>query len=144
MGVRVRVDLTKLEFFMAGQARRVGFAFDEWQQQGSNEAAAILQANTPVRSGFMRSSIVKNLTSNGFSVYPTASYTAAVEFGTKPHTIFPSKKKVLKWTGGGGSAIFAMRVLHPGFVGRFFIRKSRDELRDKLRNLYLLIWRKQP
>jgi hypothetical protein len=46
---------------------------------------------------------------------------------------------ILGWAFGEG-AIFARRVDHPGFPGRFFIRKSRDELRGKLRDLYLMLW----
>ena len=105
-----------------------------------------MRANTPVRTGFLRDSIVKQLTPSGFTVYPTASYASAVEYGTSPHTIFPSQAKVLCFRTGklgwafGEGAIFARRVKHPGFAGRFFIRRSRDELREKLRELYLAIW----
>ena len=146
MSVRVRVDSTRLESTVSGVAARQGLVFDEWQRQGSVKAESLLRANTPVRTGFMRNSIVKQLTPSGFTVYPTASYASAVEYGTGPHTIFPSHAKVLcfrigslGWAFGEG-AIFARQVEHPGFTGRFFIRKSRDELRGKLRDLYLMLW----
>jgi hypothetical protein len=106
----------------------------------------VLRANTPVRSGFLRDSIVKQLTPSGFTGYPTASYASAIEHGTGPHTIFPSHAKVLCFRIGnlgrafGEGAIFARRIEHPGFAGRFFIRKSRNELRSKLRELYLMLW----
>jgi len=127
-------------------AARQGLVFVEWQRQESVEAERVLRANTPVRTGFLRDSIVKQSTPSGFTVYPTASYASAVEHGAGPHTIFPSRAKVLcfrignlGWAFGEG-VIFARRVEHPGFVGRFFIRKSRDELRGKLRDLYLMLW----
>ena len=95
MSVRVRVDSTKLESLVSAVAARQGLVFSEWQRQGSDEAQDTLRANTPVRSGFLRDSIVKQLTPSGFTVYPTASYASAVEYGTGPHTIFPSHAKVL-------------------------------------------------
>jgi len=146
MSVRVKVDSTKLETIVDGVAARQGLVFAEWQRQGSAETENVLRANTPVRTGFLRNSIVKQLTPSGFTVYPAASYASAVEYGTGPHTIFPSHAKVLSFRIGSlgwafeEGAIFAKRVEHPGFVGRFFIRKSRDELRGKLRDLYLMLW----
>ena len=146
MSVRVRVDSTRLESLVGGVVAREGLVFGEWQRQGSVEAERVLRANTPVRTGFLSDSIVKQLTPSGFTVYPTASYASAVEHGTGSHTIFPSHAKVLcfrigslGWAFGEG-AIFAKRVDNPGFSGRFFIRKSRDELRGKLRDLYLMLW----
>jgi hypothetical protein len=148
VSVRVRVDSTKLESMVGGVAARQSSVFGEWQRQGSAEAVSVLRANSPVRSGFLRNSVQKEFTQLGFRVFPSASYAAAVEYGSKPHTIFPSKKRVLSWVWGGCSMgwtfgnnrIFACKVEHPGFAGRFFIRKSRDELRGKLRDLYLMLW----
>jgi hypothetical protein len=142
------VDSTRLESLVGGVAARQGLVFGEWQRQGSVEAERVLRANTPVRTGFLRDSIVAQLTPSGFTVYPTASYASAVEHGTGPHTIFPSHAKVLcfrigklGWAFGEG-AIFARRVEHPGFAGRFFIHKSREEIRERLIALYRLIWEK--
>ena len=84
MSVRVRVDSTRLESLIGGVAARKGLVFGEWQRQGSVEAERVLQANTPVRTGFLRDSIVKQLTPSGFTDYPTASYASAVEYGTSP------------------------------------------------------------
>jgi hypothetical protein len=75
--VRVRVDSTRLESQVGGVAARQGLVFGEWQRQGSVEAERVLRANTPVRTGFLRNSIVKQLTPSGFTVYPTASYASA-------------------------------------------------------------------
>lgn len=51
-------------------------------------------------------------------------YAAAVEFGTRPHTIVPKRARVLAWGGsrrlsgtlrsGSKPQFFAMRVHHPG------------------------------
>jgi hypothetical protein len=120
LSVRVRVYFTRIESYLAGETRRMGSVFGEWQRQGSVEAERVLRANTPVRTGFLRDSIVRQLTPSGFTVYPTASYASAVEHGTVPHTIFPSHAKVLCFRTGnlgwafGEGAIFARRVEHPG------------------------------
>jgi len=52
--------------------------------------------------------------------FPTASYAPYVEFGTRPHDIFPTDKKALYWP---GAAHPVKSVHHPGtkpndFMGR--------------------------
>lgn len=42
-----------------------------------------------------------------------APYGIYVHEGTKPHSIFPKRKKALRWAQGGGF-IFSKDVLHPG------------------------------
>ena len=117
MSVRVKVDSTRLESLVGGVAARQGLVFGEWQRQGSLEAERVLRANTPVHTGFLRDSIVKQFTPSGFTVYPTASYASALEHGTSPHTIFPSHAKILCFRTGtlgwvfGEGAIFALGEL---------------------------------
>lgn len=55
------------------------------------------------------------------TVRNTASYAAAVEFGSKPHVIEPRDKKVLSFM-ADGKRIFAKIVHHPGFAGIPFLR----------------------
>lgn len=49
-----------------------------------------------------------------------------VHFGTRPHIIKPSKKKALRWA-GGGVFHFAQKVRHPGYAGDPFLFDAADK-----------------
>lgn len=73
--------------------------------------------------------------------FPKAAYAPFVEFGTRPHDIFPRNARVLAWTTGGegkyvtsasgrayyksgkGTAHFAAYVRHPGTKPKPFMQK---------------------
>jgi hypothetical protein len=117
-----------------------GAAVEVFSRQLLEESERImssqLEATTPVRTGKLRASITSMLTGTGVSVFPTAEYTPYVEFGTRAHEIKPRTKQVLRFPGlasggvlRGGIWVFAKRVMHPGFPGRFFIRKAHERSR---------------
>jgi hypothetical protein len=74
-----------------------------WQEQGSDVTVGFMQRIVPVKMGFLRDSIDTRFTSKGFSVFPSAPYAKFVDQPTKPHRIFASKARVLRWFGGGGT-----------------------------------------
>lgn len=51
------------------------------------------------------------------------TYWADVEYGTKPHMIFPVNKTYLSWVGPQGR-VFAKKVHHPGTKAQPFIRPN--------------------
>lgn len=55
-----------------------------------------------------------------------APHAAFVIFGTRPHKIYPNKKKILRWAGPGGF-IFARVVNHPGYIGDNYMARAADE-----------------
>lgn len=73
--------------------------------------------------------------------FPTAKYAPFVEYGTRPHMIFPRNAKVLAWQKGGGGKyvtgasgkryyksskgimVFAAHVRHPGTRAKPFMKK---------------------
>ncbi|MBI4119244.1 MAG: HK97 gp10 family phage protein [Parcubacteria group bacterium] len=73
--------------------------------------------------------------------FPTAKYAPFVEFGTRPHAIFPRRALALAWEQGGsrgyktassgrryyrskaGNMVFAAHVNHPGTKARPFMGK---------------------
>ena len=95
-----------------------------------------MRRNTPVKRGFLRESVTRIKTSDGFLVYPAAAYAEIVEKGSRPHIIFPASGKVLHWLGPWGEPIFAKKVMHPGFSGRFFIRRTAQEMGAILQQLF--------
>lgn len=55
-----------------------------------------------------------------------APHAVFVHWGSRPHAIRPSKKKVLRWAGSNGF-IFARFVNHPGYAGDPWLVKAADE-----------------
>jgi hypothetical protein len=49
-----------------------------------------------------------------------APHAVFVQFGTRPHTIRPRRRKALRWA-AGGRFIFAGRVDHPGYRGDAYL-----------------------
>lgn len=49
-----------------------------------------------------------------------------VNFGTRPHKIYPNKRKALRWAGAGGF-IFAKVVNHPGYIGDPYMLRASDD-----------------
>lgn len=54
-----------------------------------------------------------------------APHALFVNFGTKPHKIFPKNKKALRWA-GGGAFHFAKFVNHPGYRGDNYMQAAAD------------------
>lgn len=113
--------------------------------------------NNPVpwRTGFLLQSfrfVRGNLQARWF---PTAKYAPFVEYGTKPHLILPVRARALRWESGGGAryataasgrryyrrtegtAIFAMRVHHPGTKAKPFMRQIVRNSQTDMNSLFL-------
>jgi phage gpG-like protein len=65
------------------------------------------------RTGNLQRSITWYMTNNSARIIAQADYAKWVEFGTKPHTILPKRRKALKIPTPEGY-IFRKRVSHPG------------------------------
>lgn len=73
---------------------------------------------TPVKTGALRASIKSSQSGNlGWKIASPLHYAAAVEEGSKAHTIRPRGGKFLHFT-VGGTEVFAREVRHPGTRGR--------------------------
>jgi hypothetical protein len=117
----------------------------EWQAEGSLELMMQLRGNTPVRTGMTRESIARRNTPKGFTVYFTKPYdkiAAYLEYGTRPHMIFPSQGQVLSWGGKFGEQRFARSVRHPGTRATYFVSRTREQVKPVLAQLYRFIWEK--
>jgi bacteriophage HK97-gp10 putative tail-component len=98
----------------------------------------------PRKTGNLGRSIgVGRLTPKSAETVATAAYAAAVEFGTRPHTIVPRRKKALRFAPGGsgrlsgsprkgGAVVFAKRVNHPGTKAQPFMRPGAERAVEKL------------
>lgn len=91
----------------------------------ANHAFVTLLANTPVKTGNLRSSFQKLVSGLTARIVSTASYVMAVEKGTRPHIILPRNARALHFF-IGGQEVFAKSVKHPGSRGRFFIARTKE------------------
>lgn len=98
---------------------------EEGVKEVADHAFVTLIANTPVRTGNLRSSFQKLVSGLTARITSTASYVMAVEKGTRPHIILPKNAGALHFF-IGGQEVFAKSVKHPGSRGRFFIARTRE------------------
>ena len=70
------------------------------------------------QTGNLRRSIFRRIENGGargiVGVGSSAPYGIHVEFGTRPHTILPKKRRFLAFKSKSGKLVFARRVNHPG------------------------------
>ncbi|MCJ7767701.1 hypothetical protein MUP79_04875 [Candidatus Bathyarchaeota archaeon] len=80
----------------------------------------------PVRSGFMRDSVSEFIGEGEARVGPTDPKALFVEYGTRPHVIYPVNASCLAFF-AGGRMVFAAYVNHPGTKPRPFVRYAAEE-----------------
>jgi len=138
----LRVDDTKLQSWLRQEPERQVESLRLFQDEGSLLVMAEMRQKVPFRTGFLRESITTYITPSGFTVYPTASYAEAVEKGVGPRTIFPIRARVLRFETEEGVPVFAKYVRHPGFPGRWFVRRTAEAVRERLAELMRQIFRR--
>lgn len=131
----LRVDDAKLQSWLRDEDLREDESLRLFQAEGSRLVEEQMRLFVPIRKGFLRESITTYMTRDGFAVYPAAPYAAAVEKGVAPHTIFPVRASVLRFETASGAIIFAKHVKHPGFPGRWYVRRTAEAVRERLSEL---------
>ena len=58
-----------------------------------------------------------------------------LEYGTRPHVIVPVRAEALHWVGSDGRDRFAARVVHPGTRPLGLVRKTAEDLKEKLEDV---------
>lgn len=140
MPVTLQVENTNLQSFLHGEDTKNLAMLREWQQQGSRETENMMRIFSPFRSGKYWESVGSRFTPKGFTTYPNVSYAQIVESGSRPHIIRPRTAKSLRWFGTFGKPIFAKQVHHPGTKGQFVVKRTAEQMRQVLRQLYAFIW----
>ncbi len=143
MAVRVIAHYDKVLAYLNEQPIRQAEILRQWKAEGSDETMRYMRGIVPIRTGFLRESVTRRETPQGFLVYALAPYARFVDQGTAPHWIFPRNSQVLRWFGEFEATIFARRVYHPGTKAVHFIERTKEAMRQVLRELYLAIWREQ-
>ena len=82
---------------------------------------------------FTIGSLNVSIPSNGAVVGTNVTYASDIEFGTKPHTILPKNKSVLRWY-RNGVFYFSKSVRHPGTRPYPFMNPAAESERQQFIN----------
>jgi HK97 gp10 family phage protein len=93
----------------------------------------------PVKSGYLASTVYKDVGFGEAYVGAAASYAAAVEFGTAPHEIRPINGRVLAFK-VAGKMVFTPLVHHPGTKANPFMQRAVDETLSKVDVVFADLW----
>ena len=93
----------------------------------------------PVKSGYLASTVYKQVYSGVGVVGAGASYAAFVELGTAPHEIRPMNGRVLAFQ-VGGKMVFTPVVHHPGMRANPFLERAAEEARGKVDSVFADLW----
>jgi len=109
--------------------------FSGFLDRVADRLAEEMRERAPVRTGRLRDSIKVVRIGQVRFVGPTVPYAPYVEFGTRPHIIRPRRARALRFE-MEGRTVFAMYVRHPGFRGRFFVRRSIKAVMREIPDLF--------
>lgn len=91
------------------------------------EAKRVKNGSFQNRTGNLRRSITRRVDSlSRGRVFTDSSYAPVVEEGSRPHTILPSKKRMLAFK-INGKMVFARKVNHPGSRPYPFMRPALEQ-----------------
>ena len=111
-----------------GQAKEQGMKYV------SEELIRVLERNSPVDHGLLKSWFLDSLSSDEAVIKSPAEYAQWVNDGTQPYTITPTSKKALYWEG----ADHPVKVVHhPGIRGRHLVEDSLNDVNGRLDGYFL-------
>ncbi|MHC1624033.1 MAG: HK97-gp10 family putative phage morphogenesis protein [Candidatus Methanospirareceae archaeon] len=134
MSYEVRITGDQKVVALLDKLRNLHIVLLEDLQDRIYEAA---RKNVPVRTGLLRSSIEKGGFGNVLYVSmgnARAYYAPFVEYGTRPHVIYPRRAQALRFE-VRGQVIFAKYVRHPGSKPRHVMRRSTEEVLKEFRRI---------
>jgi len=141
MSVRIRVRDEQLQTFLYAEPEKEEAILAQWREEGGAETRRVMRQLIPLGKSFMlRESVTTVNTPRGFTTYPDIDYAKYVDKDTRPHIIRPRNAKALRWFGQWGQPIFAKQVHHPGTKGQHFIRRTAEQCRGYLADLWRFIW----
>ena len=96
--------------------------------------------NAPRRTGYLASTVVKEVGDGEASVDALASYAVFVVKGTRPHLIRPVKASVLAFEAADGGMVFTHLVNHPGTKPNPFMQNAAEDARSKAEETFAKLW----
>ena len=136
MEAKVRVEgLEKVLRALSGE--RWLAILDRFLARLANETLYLFQKTAPKKTGRLVASAYVVSPRAGVQVMRVdAPYAAVVEFGSRPHPIFPRHAQALRFE-VGGRVVFARYVRHPGTRAQLVIRRALDTVTRKIRHFLI-------
>ena len=110
----------------------------EVKAQGLNYAAQemvrVLQQNSPVDHGLLKQWFIDSIDDEEAHIKTPAKYAVDVNYGTRPHFIYPTNKKMLYWKGAEHPVPY---VVHPGTTPTLFVENSISDVEGRLADYFL-------
>ena len=128
--VTIDIDLSGLtgKFEKYPEAKPLGMEY------AAQEMVRVLQSNSPVDHGLLKSWFIDSLSEDEAVIKTPAEYAAAVNYGSRPHFIYPTNKKMLYWDGADHPVPF---VVHPGTAPTLFVENSISDVEGRLAGYFL-------
>jgi len=92
-----------------------------------------VKKETPTKTGALKSSVRPTITHLRAVIEPHKKYAIFVHEGTRPHTIYPIRKKALYWQGAMHPV---MSVKHPGTKPNRFMQRGLDNSKLKIEKTF--------
>ena len=100
----------------------------------AQEVTRVLQMNSPVDHGLLKQWFIDSLSDDEAVIKTPAEYAVYVNYGTSPHMIYPSNKKMLYWEGAEHPVPY---VFHPGTAPTLFVENSISDVEGRLAGYFL-------
>ena len=101
----------------------------------AQELISNLMDNSPVDTGLLKSWALTESTETTRVVQSPAEYAEYVNYGTRPHFIYPTNKKMLYWDGADHPVPF---VVHPGTTPTLFVENSIEATKLRIEEFFTI------
>lgn len=125
MNINVKIDLSQLDRAVKTEPLIALQEINNAIKKSALRVQSLSQKSAPVNTGALRQSIQSRFEPLRGIVEAMAKYAIYVHEGTRPHDIFPVRKRGLANVRKG--QFFGTHVKHPGTKPNPFMRKSVDE-----------------
>ena len=132
--VEVTIDVDLSELMKGLDPNKITEARSKGLSYAAQETVRTLMEYSPVDHGLLKSWFIESLTDDEARIKTPADYALAVNYGTRPHFIYPSNKKMLYWEGAEHPVPY---VVHPGTSPTLFIENALDDVNGRLDGYFL-------
>lgn len=101
----------------------------------AQELISNLMDNSPVDTGLLKSWALTDSTETSRTVQSPAEYAEYVNYGTRPHFIYPTNQKMLYWDGADHPVPF---VVHPGTTPTLFVENSIEATKLRIEEFFTI------
>lgn len=138
--LRVNVDTSDYDVKISTMRNVIPDLIPEFVKESADIVFDNFQKNTPVKTGDLKNSEVKEVEKTSALIYTTSGYGKFVDEDTKAHKIRAKEGGFLRFE-IGGTVFFRKEVNHPGTTGQHFKAKTLDDSRDPILARIIQIYR---